>query len=265
MYVFLTAVGFLIVVPFLWMISTSLKEREVLRTLPIRWIPEHPTLNSFRRVLEVPTFHFSRAVFNSFYLSIVSTAISVLSAAMAAFIFAKVRFKGRDKLFLLFLASMMIPGSVTMIPNYIVLQKLHLLDTFTGFLLPSVISAFGIFMFRQNMMLIDDSYLEAALIEGASLARVFWTCVLPLSKATAFTLCLFGFMGTWNAYLWPLIILTDKDKWPLQVGLGTLATQYGSHENLLMAGALISILPILVVYILTQKYVERGLTVGALK
>lgn len=264
-YILISAIGLMIVIPFIWMISTSFKTREALRTIPIRWIPQNPSWDAYVKIFTTSNFSFGRAVFNSFYLSIAITLVSVLSAAMAAFVFAKIPFKGRDKLFVLFLATMMIPGTVTMIPNYIILKYLGLLDTFTGLIIPSIINAFGIFLLKQNMVTINDAYMEAAVIDGASLFKIFWKTILPLVKPAMFTLILFSFVGSWNSYLWPLIVLTDRKKQTLQIGLGTMNTQFGSYEHYLMAGALVSTIPIIIVYIFTQKYVEKGLSFGGLK
>lgn len=264
-YLSISLIGFLTVVPFLWMISTSFKSREAIRTIPIRWIPELPTWDAYIRIFTLSNFSFGTAVFNSFFLAIAITLVSVLSAAMAAFIFAKIPFKGRDKTFAIFLATMMIPGTVTMVPNYMLLKYLGLLNTFTGLIIPSIINAFGIFLLKQSMHSIDDAYIEAGVIDGASLSAVFWKQILPMVKPALFTLILFSFVGSWNSYLWPLIVLTDRSKQTLQIGLGTMNSQFGSYEHYLMAGALISVLPIIIVYIFTQKYVEKGLAFGGIK
>ena len=264
-YTAMSLIGILIIVPFVWMISTSFKTREALRTIPIRWIPERPTFDAYIKIFTMSNFSFGNKVFNSFFLSIAQTFVSVMSAAMAAFVFAKISFRGRGKLFALFLATMMIPGTVTMVPNYMILKYLGLLDTFSGLIIPSVINAFGIFMLRQNMMSVNDAYIEAAVMDGSSLLRAFWKIMLPMVKPTMYTLVLFSFMGSWNSYLWPLIVLTSREKQTLQIWLGSMSTQFGSYEHYQMAGALISTIPIIVVYIFTQKYVEKGLDMGGLK
>ena len=264
-YLAITMLAAFVVMPFLWMISTSLKSREGIMTVPIRWIPQHPSLEGYDRVFSMTNFSFPRAVFNSFFLSTMGTAVSVLSAAMAAFIFAKVPFKGRQRVFGLFLATMMIPGTVTMVPNYIILNYMGLLDSFTGLILPSIFSAFGVFMLRQSMMGLNDAYLESAVIDGAPLYKIFYRIVLPMVKPTVATLILLNFMGQWNSYLWPLIVLQSPQKQTLQVVLGTMASMYGGNEHIQMAGAVLSVIPILVVYMFCQKYVDRGIAIGGLK
>ncbi len=264
-YLAITLLAAFVVLPFLWMISTSLKSHEGIMTVPIRWIPERPTLEGYNRVFSMTNFSFPRAVFNSFFLSTMGTLVSVLSAAMAAFIFAKVPFRGRQRIFGLFLATMMIPGTVTMVPNYIILSYLGLLDSYTGLILPSIFSAFGVFMLRQSMMGLNDAYLESAFIDGAPLYKIFYKIVMPMVKPTVATLILLSFMGQWNSYLWPLIVLQSPQKQTLQVVLGTMANMYGGHEHIQMAGAVLSVIPILVVYMFCQKYVDRGIAIGGLK
>ena len=184
---------------------------------------------------------------------------------MAAFVFAKLPFKGSGKLFGLYLATMMIPGTVTMVPNYIILRVLNLLDTYTGLILPSLANAFGVFLMRQSMMSVNDAYLESAHLDGASLYRIFFQIMLPMVLPTLSTMVLLSFMGSWNSYLWPLIVLTSTDKQTLQVVLGNMNGMYKNNEHVLMAGAVLTILPILVVYLISQKYVDQGISLGGLK
>lgn len=264
-YLSVTLLAVVTLLPFAWMLSSSFKSAETIRTLPIRWIPEHPSLEGYRQVFQMTSFSFPRAAFNSLFLALMCTAVSVVSASMAAFIFAKVPFKGSGKLFGLFLATMMIPGTVTMVPNYIILRYLHLLDTFTGLILPSLSNAFGVFLMRQAMMTIPDSYLESAFLDGATLRRIFAQILLPMVMPTLATMILLSFMGSWNSYLWPLIVLSSNEKQTLQVVLGNMNGQYKSKEHVMMAGAVLTILPVLAVYLCAQRYVDAGIAVGGLK
>ncbi|MDD3366848.1 MAG: carbohydrate ABC transporter permease [Sphaerochaetaceae bacterium] len=264
-YLFMTFLGLLAIVPFLWMISTSLKVREALYTIPIRWIPLDPSLDAYRAIFNLSNINFFRGLINSFIVSILLTFIPLLTSAMAAFAFAKIEFKGKKLLFTAFLFTMMVPGTITMIPNFITLKTLHLLNTYMALLLPALCNAFAIFFMRQSFIAIHDSYLEAAIIDGASLYRVFITVILPLARPVLFTMGLFNFMGSWNGFLWPLIVLSDRSKWTLQLGLANLGSNFYNYQNYLMAGALISIVPIIIVYVITQKYVEKGLSTGGLK
>lgn len=253
------------ILPFLWMLSSSFKGAEAIRTIPIRWIPEHPTLEGYRQVFHMQGFSFSRASMNSLMLAIACTVVAVLSATMAAFVFAKLPFRGSGKVFGLYLATMMIPGTVTMVPNYIILRVLGLLDTYTGLILPSLANAFGVFLMRQSMLSVNDAYMESAFLDGASLYRIFFQIMLPMVTPTLATMTLLSFMGSWNSYLWPLIVLTSTQKQTLQVVLGNMNGIYKSKEHVLMAGAVLTILPILAVYLVSQRYVDQGISLGGLK
>lgn len=264
-YLFLIAAALLTVLPFLWMLSSSFKGAEAIRTLPIRWIPERPTLEGYERVFNMQGFSFARATSNSLLLAVACTVVAVLSATMAAFVFSKLPFRGSGKLFGIYLATMMIPGTVTMVPNYVILRSIGLLDTFTGLVLPSLANAFGVFLMRQSMLSVNDAYMESALLDGASLYRIFFQIMLPMVLPTLATMTLLSFMGSWNSYLWPLIVLTSTDKQTLQVVLGNMNGMYKNNEHVLMAGAVLTILPILLVYLLSQKYVDQGISLGGLK
>ena len=264
-YLMLLVIILFTILPFVWMLSSSFKGSEAIRTIPIRWIPEHPTLEGYERVFNMQGFSFARASLNSLVLSVACTIVAVGSAAMAAFVFAKLPFRGSNKLFGLYLATMMIPGTVTMVPNYIILRTLGLLDTYTGLILPSLANAFGVFLMRQSMMSVNDAYMESAYLDGASLYRIFFQIMLPMVLPTLSTMVLLSFMGSWNSYLWPLIVLTSTDKQTLQVVLGNMNGMYKNNEHVLMAGAVLTNLPILVVYLVSQRYVDQGISLGGLK
>lgn len=253
------------VLPFFWMVSSSLKGEEAIRTIPIKWLPERPTLEGYQRVFNMKGFSFARASLNSLLLALAMTVVEVASSTAAAFVFAKLPFRGSGKLFGVYLATMMIPGTVTMVPNYIVLRTLGLLDTYTGLILPSLGKAFSVFLMRQSMLGVNDAYMESAFLDGASLYRIFISIMLPMVAPTLATLTLLSFMGGWNSYLWPLIVLTSTGKQTLQVVLGNMNSMYESNEHVLMAGAVLTILPILAVYLLAQRYVDQGVSVGGLK
>ena len=262
-YIVVILLAIFALLPFFWMISTSLKETKALTTIPIQWVPEKASFDAYLKLFDV--FPFGRAVFNSLFISIIGTFISVLSASMAAFVFGKIDFRGREVLFGFFLATMMIPGNLLMIPNYLILRSLNLLDSYTGVLLPSFFNAFGTFLLRQNIKSLPDSYLEAAFMDGASRMKVFFRIILPLIKPALTTVTVLTFMGNWNSYLWPLIVLTSKEKMTLTVGLSLLNGQHISDYNMLMAGAIISIIPMIIVYAFSQKHIEVGFNVGGLK
>lgn len=262
-YLFASLLGFIMLVPFLWMIITSLKERGNVLTVPIEWIPNPVSFKSYTDVFAF--FPFGTAIFNTVFISVSSTVITIFCAAMAAYTFSKIEFKGRDKLFGLYLATMMVPGQVTIIPMFIVLNQLKLVNSFTGLLAPTIFNAFAIFMLRQQMKSISNDYIDAGIIDGASHFRIFRSVMLPLVSPIIATLGVITFMGAWNDYFWPLVILNDPKKMTLSLALQNINGQYPSYYNVLMAASLLSMIPILVIYVFAQKYFKAGLQVGGLK
>lgn len=262
-YAIMVLMSFFVLLPFFWMVSTSLKKTKALMVIPIQWFPKEISFDGFVKIFEI--FPFDRAIFNSILISSLITFITVMSACMAAYVFSKLHFRGRELLFTIYIATMMIPANVTMIPNYLTLKYLGLLNSYVGIMLPSLFNAFGTFLLRQHMRSIPDDFVEAAVLDGASHFRIFFKMILPLSKPAVATLTVITFMGAWNDYLWPLIVLTDKKKMTLPVGLSLLNGQHQSDYNMLMAGALISMIPILLIYAFAQRYFEQGLSVGGIK
>ena len=262
-YIVACLIAVIVLIPFLWMLSTSLKNKGALMQLPVEWIPKNPTLDSYAKVFS--RFPFLRAIFNSLFITVSYTVITILSSSMAAFAFTKIKFPYADAVFKLYLASMMIPTQVTMIPLFVVMNRLGLINTYPSVILPSLFRAFAVFMLVQQMRGIPDDYMEAAELDGASLFRIYRTVILPLSKSSIATLTVTTFMESWNDYLWPLLMLNDKNKMTLTLALNSLNGQYGTEYNLLMAGSLISMIPIIIVYICAQKYFKEGLMAGGVK
>lgn len=262
-YVVSVALAVMVVIPFYWMIITSLKSKGALMALPIQWIPRHPTLQSYRKVFSL--FPFGKAILNSLFVSITFTVITVLSSSMAAFAIAKIRFKGAGIFFRMYLMSMMIPTQITLIPLFIIMSRLNLTNTYTSVISPSIFSAFSIFLLVQNLRSLPDDFMEAARIDGASLWTAFFRVIMPMEKPVLATLVITTFMGAWNDYLWPLVMLSDKNKMTLTLALNTLNGQYGTEYNVLMAGCLISMIPIIVVYIIAQTQMKQGITAGGVK
>ena len=256
-------IAVLAAIPFLWMITTSLKARGALMSIPIEWIPKEPTLAAYVKVFS--RFPFFRTIGNSLFISVTYTLITLLSASMAAFAFAKLDFPRADTLLKVFLATMMIPTQVTMIPLFVVMNKMQLINTYSSVILPSIFRPFAIFLLVQQMRTIPNDYLDAARIDGASTFRVYFRVALPLCRPTLATLSITTFMEAWNDYLWPLLMLTDKAKMTLPIALSTLNGQYSTEYNVLMAGSLISMVPIILVYIFAQKYFENGMMAGGIK
>ena len=262
-YVVSVALAVMVVIPFYWMIITSLKSKGALMALPIQWIPRHPTLQSYRKVFSL--FPFGKAILNSLFVSITFTVITVLSSSMAAFAIAKIRFKGAGVFFRMYLMSMMIPTQITLIPLFIIMSRLNLTNTYTSVISPSIFLAFSIFLLVQNLRSLPDDFMEAARIDGASLWTTFFRVIMPMEKPVLATLVITTFMGAWNDYLWPLVMLSDKNKMTLTLALNTLNGQYGTEYNVLMAGCLISMIPIIVVYIIAQTQMKQGITAGGVK
>ena len=262
-YVIAVSLAVMAMIPFVWMISTSFKSRGALMAIPIEWIPENPTWAAYEKVFS--KFPFARTIINSLYISVSYTVITLLSAAMAAFAFAKIRFPGNELLFRCYLATMMIPTQVTMIPLFVIMNKIGLMDSYASVISPSIFRPFAVFMLVQQMRTIPNDYLDAAKIDGASIFTVFGRVVLPLCSSSLATLSITTFMESWNDYLWPLLMLTDKNKMTLPIALSTLNGQYATEYNVLMAGSLISMIPIIIIYICAQKYFKNGMMSGGIK
>ena len=184
---------------------------------------------------------------------------------MAAFALSKIKFRARGLIFGLYVTALMIPAQTTFIPLFIVMSKLNLINNLNAFLFLQLFNAFAIFMLRQKMLTINDAYIEAATIDGAGMGRIFFKIILPLCSGTLATLAILSFMDLWNDYLLPLVLLTDRVNYTLPLILNSMQGQYNNQYNLMMAGSLVSIIPILIVYICAQKYFKEGLTVGGVK
>lgn len=256
-------IAVVVIVPFYWMIITSLKSKGALMALPIQWIPKKPSLKSYQKVFSL--FPFFRAIANSAFITFTYTAITLLSASMAAFAITKIKFKGANVVLAAYLASMMIPTQITLIPLFIIMNKLNLVNTYTSVIGPSVFRAFGIFLMVQSMRTLPDDYMEAAKIDGAGLGTIYWRIMVPMVTPALATLGISTFMEAWNDYLWPLVMLSDKNKMTLTLALNSLNGQYGTEYNVLMAGSLISIVPIVIVYIFAQTKMKQGITLGGVK
>ena len=236
----LTVGGFFMILPFIWMVLSSLKtDAEILKIPPTIW-PETFTLDNFTKLFTEMDF----AIYLKNTLIIVFFSFfGLFLNAMAGYGFAKFKFKGKNKLFYLVLATMMIPGQVTMIPVYLLLNAAGLTNTMTGIVLPGLVGAFGIFLFRQFMSTISDDLLEAARLDGASEFYIFWRIVIPISRPVLAVQGILTFIAGWNSFLWPLIIANDEKFYTLSVGLQLLKGQYGSNYALQMAGATFMVIP----------------------
>ncbi|EAE5673170.1 carbohydrate ABC transporter permease [Listeria monocytogenes] len=258
----LTVGGFFMILPFIWMVLSSLKtDAEILKIPPTIW-PEKFTLDNFTKLFTEMDF----AIYLKNTLIIVFFSFfGLFLNAMAGYGFAKFKFKGKNKLFYLVLATMMIPGQVTMIPVYLLLNAAGLTNTMTGIVLPGLVGAFGIFLFRQFMSTISDDLLEAARLDGASEFYIFWRIVIPISRPVLAVQGILTFIAGWNSFLWPLIIANDEKFYTLSVGLQLLKGQYGSNYALQMAGATFMVIPIILIFMTFQKYILKGFNVSGMK
>ena len=262
-YVVSIVLAVIALIPFLWMISTSLKSRGALMSIPIEWIPAEPTLDGYAKVFS--RFPFLRTIGNSLLVSVAYTLITLISASMAAFAFAKLRFRGSGAILSVYIATMMIPTQVTMIPLFVVMNRLGLIDSYASVILPSMFKPFAVFLLVQQMKTIPNDYIDAARIDGAGLFQTYRKVALPLCIPTLATLAVTTFMESWNDYLWPLLMLTDRNKMTLPIALSPLNGQYSTEYNVLMAGSLISMIPIIIIYIAAQKQFKSGLMAGGIK
>lgn len=259
----LTALGLLLFLPFLWMVLTSLKHLQEVG-LP-SWLPESRGFQ-FHNYTDVFTqIPFARYYWNSLFIATWVTFLQVFTSSLAAFSFSRLQWAGRDKVFMLYLATMMLPGLVMMIPNYQIMVSLGLVDTMVGLILPGAFSAFGTFLLRQFMLGIPSSLDEAAEIDGASKWRVYWDVILPLARPGLVTLAIFTFMGNYNSFFWPLVMLKSQHKYTLPIGLLSFDSTAGQQTNLLMAAVTMSVLPMVIVFVLLQKQLVKGIQLGAVK
>ena len=263
MYLLLTIGAIAMILPFLWMLSTSLKSSNVTFVLPPKWIPDNPNLESYRQVFE--TVPMGRFFFNSIFVAVISTFFQVLICSMAGYAFARIQFKGREVLFYVYLATLMVPQQVTLTPLFIMMNMLGWANTYQALILPGIFSAFGTFLMRQFFMGIPNELYDAALIDGSGHLRFLIQIVLPLSKAALVTVVLLSFIGSWNSFLWPLIVARDVALYPIQVGLRSFITEMGNEVHLMMAAATFVIVPVLVLYFFTQKQFTEGIATTGLK
>jgi multiple sugar transport system permease protein len=256
--------SFFMLLPFIWMLSTSLKEPREIFTYPPVWIPTRLVWENYRQA--VSAMPFGRFYLNSFVVAISVTLLQILTSSLTAFAFARLRFRGREVLFLLYLATLMIPFQVTMIPNFIVVTRLlDWYDSYQALVLPTAFSAFSTFLLRQYFRSIPIELDEAARMDGASSWRIWWQVIMPLSGPALAALAIFTFLGSWNSFLWPLVVTSSRGEVrTLPVGLSAFQGQYNVQWHLLMAGAVIALIPVLIVYVAAQRRFVQGITLSGL-
>jgi multiple sugar transport system permease protein len=253
----------LTVLPLLWMVSASLMPAGEASAIPPRLLPSAPTLEHYRTLFT--RLDIGRSFANSALLAAGITLIALFTNSMAGYAFAKFRFRGRDRVFRLLLAALVVPAQVSMLPLFLMLKWMGLVNTYAGVVIPGMASIFGIFMVRQYATSIPDSVLDAARIDGAGEFRIYRSLVLFLSAPILVTLAIFTFMGAWNDFLWPLVVLADDRLYTLPVALANLAGEHVQDTELMMAGAVLTVLPVIVLFVVLQRYYIAGLTAGGVK
>lgn len=266
---FLIGLGSLtMMAPFLWMISTSLKAPgEFFSFQKTNWMEEWLPMSFYWQnyVKVIEAVPFVKFYLNSIFVTICVTFGQVATSAMAAYAFARLKFPGRDKIFFGYLATMMVPSAVTMIPVFILLRYLGWIDTYKAMILPAVFTAYGTFMLRQFFLTLPKDLEDAAMIDGCSYFGIFWRIILPLSKPALATLTTFTFMGSWMSFMWPLIVINTEEKFPLPVGLAYFQSLHHTDWTLLMAASVMMILPILLVFVFNQRFFVEGIKLTGIK
>ncbi len=264
-YATLIVLVLIMVLPFWWMLSTSLKTQQYILHTPPELIPNPFSLESYSQLAQ--TINLARVFFNSLFVGVAGTVLQVILASMAAYAFARMRWRGRNVVFMLYLATMMIPSVVLVIPQFIVVRTLGWTNTYLALIVPPLFNAFGTFLLRQAFLALPRDFEEAAFIDGANHFTVFWRVLLPLVKPALATLIVLSFMGSWNSYLWPLFVARTDAVKTLPVVLGELqgGPQALTQWNLVMAGAVISVLPILIAYLLAQKWFVQSMVSNGIK
>ncbi|CAH1191092.1 L-arabinose transport system permease protein AraQ [Paenibacillus auburnensis] len=254
--------GLLMMVPFIWMIGSSFKPENEFTVIPPSLFPNHPTFNNYRDLFVKMDF---LIYLKNTLIIVLCSFVGLFLNAMAGYAFAKFDFPGKNKFFYVILATMMIPGQVTMIPTYLIINQMHLVNTMAGIVLPGLVGAFAIFLFRQFMTTIPMDLLEAARLDGAGELRIFFQLMVPIVKPVFAVQGILTFIGAWNSFLWPLIIANDEKLYTLSVGLSLLKGQYGTAFGLQMAGAAFMVVPIVIIFIFFQKHIIEGYTISGIK
>ncbi len=260
LYAALIAFGIVAALPFVWMILASLKTGAEIRQFPPTFFPQAPTLANYGTIVSDPELPLELFYRNSLFVALSNVVTTLFTSSLLGYVLAKYRFRGRQALFWFVLATMMIPAQVTMIPGYLILLQLGLLNNLWGLVLPAFIDAFGVFVMRQFILSISDDEIWSARVDGASEWRIYRSVVLPQLKPVLATLGMLTFMFNWNAYLWPLIVLTEQDKRTLPIILTWYQTQRTAQLELVMAASVLMVIPVLLVFAASQKWIVRGLT-----
>lgn len=263
LYVVLIMIAFMMLIPFAWMLSASLKFDKDVFTVPIQWIPENPRWQNYIDIWKkIPLLTF---ILNTAKLTLIVTVLQLFTSSFAAYAFAKLDFKHRNLLFLAYISTIAMPWQVYMVPQFMMMRSLGLNNTHTAIICLQAFSAFGVFLMRQFYQGVPDSLCEAARIDGMNEYQIYGKVMLPLSKPALSTLIIFTFVGTWNDFLGPSIYLTTESKKTLQIGLRMFIGQYSSEYGLIMAASVISLIPVLIVFLVFQRYFVEGIASTGVK
>ena len=249
--------------PMLWMLSASFMRAGEANMFPPRLLPAAPTLDHYRALFT--RLNLGRYLLNSTLIAVAVTSISLLINSMAGYAFAKLRFRGRDRTFGLLTMGLVIPVQVSMLPLFLLLREMGLINTYWGVIIPGLASIFGIFLIRQYTLSLPDDLLDAARIDGAGEFRIYWSIVLPVIRPILATLAIWTFLSTWNDFMWPLIVLSDDRMFTLPVALSNLSGERVQDTELMMAGSVLTVLPVMLVFLVLQRYYVEGITVGSVK
>jgi len=249
--------------PLFWMVSASFMQTGMANQYPPHFLPRHPTFAHYREIFT--RLSMGRFVLNSAIISLLVTGLSLFINSAAGYAFAKLRFRGRDKLFRGLMLGLVVPVQVAMLPLFLLFKEMRLINTYWGVIIPSLASIFGIFLIRQYTLDIPDDLLDAARIDGASEFRIYRSVVLPVIVPILATLAIWTFLTTWNDFMWPLIVLSDQSKMTLPVALANLAGEHVQDTELMMAGSVVTVLPVLLVFLFLQRYYVQGIMSGSVK
>ena len=263
LYVILIAIAFASLFPFLWMFSTSFKDTLTIQEYPPRLIPPEPTFLNYNELFLVSDYLIWLK--NSLVVTVVVVVAGLLISSLAGYGFAKKYFFGKDFIFIVVLGTLMVPAQVTIVPLYIMLAKLNVVNTYWALIFPNLTGAFGVFLMRQYMATIPNELMDAARIDGAGELRIFWAIMLPLARPALAALGVFAFLHSWNQFLYPLIVTTESSMRTLPVGLAIFQGQYATRWGLVMAGATMMFLPALIVFMMLQRYFVQGIALTGLK
>ena len=263
LYALLVLGAVLALIPMVWMVSASLMPSGEASSFPPRFFPSKPTLEHYTDLFT--RLNLGRYLLNSAFVALVVTSASLIINAMAGYAFAKLRFRGRDRLFRALSTGLVLPVQVAMLPLFLLLKNMGLINTYWGVIIPGLASIFGIFLVRQYALAIPDEMLDAARVDGASEFRIFWSIVVPGIMPILATLSIWTFLATWNDFMWPLIVLSDASHYTLPVALANLSGEHVQDTELMMAGSVLTVIPVMLVFLFLQRYYIQGVMAGSVK